>query len=179
MLALSSKPWLGWVDLQGHFSLAPASYERQARGAVPLRAVPRGHGGVLREHAAGPGCRRLGENFNAASEKLRYHTPAGTHRAPRLANYRDRRADQSCVPFMRREGPGRAGGRRAGFGRARGRKPRRRLWTPRDAAPTRKTSRRQPAEQFGAPKAPARGRRACAWWIRVCPREPDEADRRA
>ena len=105
MLALSSKPWLGWVDLQGRFSLAPASYEALEHGA-PFRSddVPEGIvascGNTLRVLAA----ERLGDGFDAVSLKLRY-TPRELTVHPDLRTVAVVEADQSCVPFLSRDGP--------------------------------------------------------------------------
>ena len=155
MLALSSKPWLGWVDLQGRFSLAPASYEALEH-AAPFRSeqCPEGMvascGNTLRVLAA----ERLGESFNAASEKLRY-TPRELTVHPDLRTIAIVEADQSCVPFARREGPegpaGEQASGRAGAGESRADA----MDADGDAyADSEDESALTPAEQFGAPKAP-------------------------
>ena len=172
---------LGWVDLQGRFSLAPASYEALEH-AAPFRSeqCPEGMVASLREHAAGPGCRAPRESFNAASEKLRY-TPRELTVHPDLRTIAIVEADQSCVPFARREGPEGPGGRAGSRPRRRGRKPRRRYGRRRRRRrlgrrvgadpPLSSSGRRRPPRRVGVVRA--RGGSAFA------PREPDEADRRA
>ena len=171
MLALSSKPWLGWVDLQGRFSLAPASYEALEH-AAPFRSeqCPEGMvascGNTLRVLAA----ERLGESFNAASEKLRY-TPRELTVHPDLRTIAIVEADQSCVPFAQREGPegpaGEQASGRAGAGESRADA----MDADGDAdADSDDESALTPAEQFGAPKAPPGAWASC---VRVVdPRAP-------
>ena len=167
MLALSSKPWLGWVDLQGRFSLAPASYEALEH-AAPFRSeqCPEGIvascGNTLRVLAA----ERLGESFNASSEKLRY-TPRELTVHPDLRTVAIVEADQSCVPFARREGPEGAAGEKTGNGNPSGDA------MDADAAMDADSDDElalTPAEQFGAPKAPPGSWASC---VRVVdPRAP-------
>ena len=111
---------------------------------------------------------RLGESFNAASEKLRY-TPRELTVHPDLRTIAIVEADQSCVPFARREAEGPAGEQasgRAGAGESRAD-----AMDADDAdADSEDESALTPAEQFGAPKAPGAWASCVrAWWIRVCP----------
>ena len=94
-------------------------------------------GNTLRVLAA----ERLGESFNAASEKLRY-TPRELTVHPDLRTIAIVEADQSCVPFARREGPEGPAGERLPAAPAR-EKAAPTLRTPTATpTPTRKTSRR-------------------------------------
>ena len=66
MLALSSKPWLGHVDLEGRFTLSPLSYDALEHAApFASEQCPEGivasSGNTLRVVAV----ERLGESFNA------------------------------------------------------------------------------------------------------------------
>ena len=104
ILALSSRPWLGHVDLEGRFTLSPLSYDALEHAAPfsPANSAPRGSsppGNTLRVVAV----ERLGENFNQTTRKLRY-TPRELSVNPDRRLVAVVEADQSCVPYDERPG---------------------------------------------------------------------------
>ena len=162
MLALSSRPWLGHVDLQGRFALAPLSYEALEH-AAPFASdqCPEGVVAVAGNTLRIVAVERLGESFNQTVCKLRY-TPRELSVNPDRRTLAIVEADQSAVPYAERTGPegpagekkdkegkgGRGGGGEEGAGKmdVEGE-------DDEDEDDDDEVS-MTPAEQFGAPKAP-------------------------
>ena len=142
MLALSSRPWLGHVDLEGRFTLSPLSYDALEHAApFASEQCPEGivasSGNTLRVLAV----ERLGENFNQTTRKLRY-TPRELSVNPDRRLVAVVEADQSCVPYDERPGPEGPAGEAATD----------KMDADDDDGDYEPMM--TPAEQFGAPKAP-------------------------
>jgi splicing factor 3B subunit 3 len=151
MLALSSRPWLGHVDLQGRFALAPLSYEALEH-AAPFASdqCPEGMVAVAGNTLRIVAVERLGtESFNQTVCKLRY-TPRELSVNPDRRTLAIVEADQSAVPYLERPGPeGPAGEKKEGGGKmdVEGEEGEEDDDDEDEVSMT-------PAEQFGAPKAP-------------------------
>ncbi|KAL4425697.1 hypothetical protein ABPG75_009713 [Micractinium tetrahymenae] len=102
MLALSSRPWLGYSD-QGKFNLAPMSYEALDYAAgFCSEQVPEGFVAVARNTLRVLTLERVGEFFNQQALRLRY-TPRKfvihpDHKVLVIAE-----ADHAAVPLAQRE----------------------------------------------------------------------------
>lgn len=136
LVALSSRPWLGYSE-KGTFVLAPISY-------VPLEEVcsfnseqcPEGVVAISNQTLRIASIERLGENFNQTTVKLRY-TPRAMSANPDTKMVALIESDQCTVPVGEREGP---------------------EATPADEAPEtndedEEEAKMLPVEQFGAPKS--------------------------
>ena len=105
MLALSSRPWLGHVDLQRRFALAPLSYEALEHAAdFTSDQCPEGVVAVAGSTLRIVSVERLGDAFNQTSCKLRY-TPRQLTVHPDRGIVAIVEADQSSVPYDERAGP--------------------------------------------------------------------------
>ena len=154
VLALSSRPWLGYVDPQSRFSLAPLSYESLDHAApFASEQCPEGivacRGNALRVLAA----ERLDESFNATVTKLRY-TPRELTVNPDRRLLAIVEADQSSVPYASRSGPEGPSGTPSGTtSETPSGTSRVEMDADGDEASDDEFA-MTPAEQFGAPKAP-------------------------
>lgn len=102
MLALSSRPWLGYSD-QGKFNLVPMSYEALDHAAgFCSEQVPEGFVAVARNTLRVITLERLGEFFNQQSLRLRY-TPRKFVIHPDLKVLAIAEADHAAIPLAQRE----------------------------------------------------------------------------
>jgi len=146
MLALSSRPWLGHVDLQGRFALAPLSYEALEH-AAPFASdqCPEGVVAVAGNTLRIVAVERLGDQFNQTSCKLRY-TPRELSVNPDRRTVAVVEADQSSVPYTEREGPEGPAGEKV-------KEEEGKMEVEGEEEEEEEESSMTPAEQFGAPKA--------------------------
>ena len=161
MLALSSRPWLGHVDLQGRFALAPLSYEALEH-AAPFASdqCPEGVVAVAGNTLRIVAVERLGESFNQTVCRLRY-TPRELSVNPDRRTLAVVEADQSSVPYEERTGPeGRAGekeskeSKESNGGGAKKMEVEGEEGEEEEEEEDEEEASMTPAEQFGAPKAP-------------------------
>lgn len=151
MLALTSRPWLGHVDLQGRFALSPLSYEALEHAAPFASDVcPEGVVAVAGSTLRIVAFERLEESFNQTTLKLRY-TPRELSVNPDTRTLAIVEADQSSVPYVERPGPeGPAGEKVKGEGGDGAGK----MDVEGEEEEEEDEMKMTPAEQFGAPKAP-------------------------
>mmetsp|Transcript_8533 Transcript_8533/g.28705 ORF Transcript_8533/g.28705 Transcript_8533/m.28705 type:complete len:1198 (+) Transcript_8533:128-3721(+) len=137
MVALSSRPWLGYSE-KGTFVLAPISY-------VPIEEMcsfsseqcPEGVVAISNQTLRIASVERLGENFNQTSIKLRY-TPRAMSANPDTRMIALIESDQCTVPVSEREGPEAIPADEA---------------SPADDDDDEDAQKMTPVEQFGAPKS--------------------------
>jgi len=149
MLALSTRPWIGHSDPSGRFALSPLSYDALEHAApFASEQCPEGvvasAGNTLRVLAA----EKLGECFNQTSVRLRY-TPRELSVHPDAKLVAIAEAEQSSVPFERREGPE---GPSGSGEKEKPKDPSSEMDV--DGEEEEEEDAMTPAEQFGAPKAP-------------------------
>ncbi|PSC75527.1 splicing factor 3B subunit 3-like [Micractinium conductrix] len=102
MLALSSRPWLGYSD-QGKFQLVPMSYEALDYAAgFCSEQVPEGFVAVAKNTLRVIALERLGEFFNQQSLRLRY-TPRKFVIHPDHKVLVVAEADHAAIPLAQRE----------------------------------------------------------------------------
>ena len=114
MLALSSRPWLGHVDLQRRFRCSRRCRTKRSSTAADFTSDQCPEGGRRGRRVSTlriVSVERLGDAFNQTSCKLRYTPPAADGAFRTAGSSRSSRRISSSVPYDEARG---AGGRRGG-----------------------------------------------------------------